>query len=229
MPDPRVITYPGPPTRHIYNVGETAIDSNGAVWYCIVAGDAKAGGTAQFSSASASGGATGPTGPTGPAGPTGVTGPTGVGAAGVTGPTGVTGGAGTTGATGPTGVTGATGPSTGSAGGVLSGTYPNPGYAATNTPSVSAGAVTIPIAPRVNNITVIATTAITITTTSATDGQLLEVRIVDAGTPETLSWVNTENSTVAVPLISPGSATLPTSVLFQFNGSTTKWRCLTVV
>lgn len=48
MPDPRVITYPGPPTRHTYGVGDTAIDSNGVVWYCSVAGDAKVGGAAVF-------------------------------------------------------------------------------------------------------------------------------------------------------------------------------------
>ncbi len=55
------------------------------------------------------------------------------GAPGATGPAGPPGATGATGATGPTGATGAqgpAGPSTGSAGGVLSGSFPNPAFAA---------------------------------------------------------------------------------------------------
>lgn len=55
------------------------------------------------------------------------------GAPGATGPAGPPGATGATGAAGPTGATGAqgpAGPSTGSAGGVLSGSFPNPGFAA---------------------------------------------------------------------------------------------------
>jgi hypothetical protein len=33
---------------------------------------------------------------------------------------------------------------------------------------------------------------------------------------------------VIAPLVSPGSTTLPTTVLFQFNGGTSKWRCVSV-
>jgi hypothetical protein len=102
------------------------------------------------------------------------------------------------------------------------------GYVAT--PTVSAGAVTIlAAANRINNITVSATTAITLSTTGAFDGCLSEVRILDGGTGETLSWVNTENSSSGVaPLSSGASTTLPISALFQYNGATSLWRCLGV-
>jgi hypothetical protein len=97
-----------------------------------------------------------------------------------------------------------------------------------NTPSVGGGATTVPVTARINNVVVSATTAITMAVTGAADGQLCMVRITDGGTPETLSWVNTENSTVSAPLVSPGSATLPTTVGFQYNGGTSKWRCIGV-
>jgi hypothetical protein len=97
-----------------------------------------------------------------------------------------------------------------------------------NIPTVTSGAVTVPVTSAVNNVVVSATTAITIATAGAGDGQFCEVRITDGGSAETLSWVNTENSTVIAPLVSPGSTTLPTTVLFQFNGGTSKWRCVSV-
>jgi hypothetical protein len=86
----------------------------------------------------------------------------------------------------------------------------------------------VPITSRINNIVVSATTAITIATTSAVDGQLVMIRITDGGSAETISWVNTENSTVNVPVVSPGSSTLSTTVGFIFNGNTSKWRCIGV-
>lgn len=66
---------------------------------------------------------------------------------------------------------------------------------------------------------------ITLTTTSAVDGQTKVIRIYDfSGVAEGITWVNTENSTVTVPTTSNGSTTLPLSVGFIFNGSTSKWR-----
>jgi hypothetical protein len=38
--------------------------------------------------------------------------------------------------------------------------------------------------------------------------------------------VNTENSTVTAPTTSNGSTTLPLTVGFMFNGSTSKWRAV---
>lgn len=95
------------------------------------------------------------------------------------------------------------------------------------TPTVAAGAVTVSAVLK-SKITVTATTAITMSTTGAFDGMTSEVRIYDAGSAETLSWFNTENSTASAPLVSPGSATLPTTVKFEFNGATSKYRVVSV-
>lgn len=74
-----------------------------------------------------------------------------------------------------------------------------------------------------------ATMAITLTTASAVDGQTKIVRIYDfSAVAETIGWTNTENSTVAAPTTSNGSTTLPLTVGFIFNGSTSKWRCVAV-
>lgn len=72
-----------------------------------------------------------------------------------------------------------------------------------------------------------ATMTITLTTASAVDGQLKMVRIYDfSAVAQTISWVNTENSTVTAPNLSNGSTTLPLTVGFQFNSATTKWRVI---
>lgn len=83
----------------------------------------------------------------------------------------------------------------------------------------------------VNTFTNSSAAAMTITIPVATptpkDGQFLEVRIYDASAAtQTISWVNTENSTVSAPTTSNGSTTLPLSVLFQYNAATSKWRCI---
>lgn len=72
-----------------------------------------------------------------------------------------------------------------------------------------------------------ATMAITIATTSAVDGQLKIIRIYDfSAVTQTIGWTNTEDSTVTAPTTSNGSTTLPLTVGFQFNGSTSKWRTI---
>jgi hypothetical protein len=60
-----------------------------------------------------------------------------------------------------------------------------------------------------------------------TDGQLSMVRIYDfSAVTQTLTWVNTENSTQTVPTTSNGSTTLPITVGFMYNNATSKWRCI---
>lgn len=72
-----------------------------------------------------------------------------------------------------------------------------------------------------------ATMTITMSTTGATDGQQSIVRVYDfSAVAETISWVNTENSTATVPTTSNGSTTSPKIVTFMFNSATTKWRCI---
>lgn len=96
-----------------------------------------------------------------------------------------------------------------------------------NAITATANAATVPITHRLNTVTnsSAATLTITMTTTSAVDGAFEEVRILDfSGVAQTITWVNTENSTVTAPTTSNGSTTLPLSVLFQYNGATSKWR-----
>ena len=92
-------------------------------------------------------------------------------------------------------------------------------------------AATVPIIQR--NYTVTnnspATLTITITTSGAVAGQLILIRILDAtNVSQVITWANTENSTAIAPTVSNGSTTLPLTVGFQYNYSTSKWRCLGV-
>ena len=98
-----------------------------------------------------------------------------------------------------------------------------------NAVTVNSNAGTVPITSRVNNFTNSSAAAMTITmaTASAVDGQMTVVRIYDfSAVAQTISWVNTENSGTSVPAASNGSATLPLTVGFQYNGATSKWRCI---
>lgn len=98
-----------------------------------------------------------------------------------------------------------------------------------NAITASANAATVPITHRLHTVTnnSAATLTITMTTTSAVDGQLVMVRILDfSGVAQTITWVNTENSTITAPTSSNGSTTLPLTVGFQYNSATSKWRCI---
>jgi hypothetical protein len=95
--------------------------------------------------------------------------------------------------------------------------------------SVSSNAGTVTRSNRINNFTnsSAATMTITMSTTSATDGDMVMVVILDfSGVAQTITWVNTENSTVTAPTTSNGSTTLPLTVGFKWNSLTSKWRVL---
>ena len=103
---------------------------------------------------------------------------------------------------------------------------------ANNAVTVSSNAATVPVTYRMTTITNSATastaTTITITTSGATDGQLLLVRWIDTqATQCTLTWSGTENSgATSVPAKSTGVNNSPTIVGFIFNGITSAWRCI---
>ena len=95
--------------------------------------------------------------------------------------------------------------------------------------TVAANAGTVTRANRINKFTnsSAATMTITMSTTAALDGDLVQVRIYDfSAATQTITWVNTENSSVTVPATSNGSTTLPLTVGFQYNSATSKWRCI---
>ncbi len=98
-----------------------------------------------------------------------------------------------------------------------------------NAITATSNAATVPITSGRNIVTnnSAATLTITLTTTSAVNMQTCMVQILDAsGVAQTISWVNTENSTVSVPATSNGSTTLPLTVGFVYNSATSKWRCV---
>lgn len=100
-----------------------------------------------------------------------------------------------------------------------------------NTVSVTSNAGTVPITSRNSNFTNSSASAMTITmtTTSAQDGMKIVVRIYDfSGVAQTITWVNTENSTALAPTTSNGSTTSCLTVGFQYNSATSKWRCIAV-
>jgi hypothetical protein len=98
-----------------------------------------------------------------------------------------------------------------------------------NAIAASSNAATVPVTYRLNTVTnnSAATLTITMATASAVDGQMTIVRILDASAvAQTITWVNTENSTVSAPTTSNGSTTLFLTVGFIYNSATSKWRCI---
>jgi len=98
-----------------------------------------------------------------------------------------------------------------------------------NAITASGNAATVPVTYRLNTVTnnSAATLTITMTTASAVDGQMTIVRVLDfSAVAQTITWVNTENSTVTAPTTSNGSTTLFLSVGFIYNSGTSKWRCI---
>lgn len=98
-----------------------------------------------------------------------------------------------------------------------------------NAITATANAATVPITSRISTVTnnSAATLTITLTTASAVEGMLIQVRVLDfSAVAQTLTWVNTENWEATVPATSNGSTTLPRAALFQYNSATSKWRCI---
>lgn len=98
-----------------------------------------------------------------------------------------------------------------------------------NAITASANAATIVLAYKTNTVTnnSAATLTITIPTAGAVDGETRIVRVLDfSAVAQTITWVNTENSTITAPTTSNGSTTLPITVGFQYNNGTSKWRCI---
>lgn len=95
--------------------------------------------------------------------------------------------------------------------------------------TVTTNAGTVPVTSKLNTFTnsSAATMTITMATASAVDGQMSIVRIYDSSAvAQTITWVNTEDSSSTAPTTSNGSTTLPRTVGFMYNSATSKWRCI---
>lgn len=98
-----------------------------------------------------------------------------------------------------------------------------------NAIAASGNAATVPVTQRHNIVTnnSAATLTITMTTASAVNMQVVIVQILDfSAVAQTLTLVNTENSTVTAPATTNGSTTLPLTLGFIFNSATSKWRLI---
>lgn len=95
--------------------------------------------------------------------------------------------------------------------------------------TATANAATINLAYKTNTITnnSAATLTITLPTAGAIDGEMRIVRVLDfSAVAQTLTLVNTENSSVTPNASTNGSTTLPYTFGVQFNNATTKWRVI---
>lgn len=107
----------------------------------------------------------------------------------------------------------------------------NVNYVGPTTPqaiTLVSNAATLDVDHIVQNVTNNSAAAMTLTlaTTGASDGQLKRVRIFDSSAvAQGITLINTENSLQAAPTTSNGSTTLYLTILLEFNGATTKWRC----
>lgn len=95
--------------------------------------------------------------------------------------------------------------------------------------TASSNAATVNLAYVTNTITnnSAATLTITFPTAGAIDGEMRIVRVLDfSAAAQTITWVNTQNSTVTATATSNGSTTLPVTVGFQYNSASSLWRCI---
>ena len=92
--------------------------------------------------------------------------------------------------------------------------------------TASANAATVNLAYATNTITnnSAATLTVTLPTAGAIDGEKRMVRILpSSAVAQTLTLVNTENSSVTAPASTGSSTTIPIFIGFQYNLATTKW------
>jgi hypothetical protein len=106
------------------------------------------------------------------------------------------------------------------------------------TVTVTSNAGTCDATYRINKFTNSSAATMTITmpltvaglngTPAPLDGQEMVVQVRDAAASgsQTITWVNTENGEGTAPTSSNGSTTLPKTVMFMWNASTSKWRCI---
>lgn len=98
-----------------------------------------------------------------------------------------------------------------------------------NAITASSNAATINLAYKTNTVTnnSAATLTITLPTAGAIDGETRIVRVLDSSAvAQTLTLVNTENSTVTPAATTNGSTTLPYTFGVQYNAGTSKWRVI---
>ena len=95
--------------------------------------------------------------------------------------------------------------------------------------TASGNAATVTRAYRNNVVTnnSAATITITLSTTSATGGDMVLVQVLpSSAAAQTITWVNTENSTVTAPVLTNATTTNPVTVGFKWNPLTSLWKCI---